>query len=191
MEWKNHSKLDGKHAILSPSQPSWLKYDDERLLEYAITKQAAERGTRLHEWAAETIKLGIKQAVPRGKIRTIESYVNDAIAYRMTPEVLLYYSDYIYGTADAICFRNNKLRIHDLKTGKGKVHPEQLVVYAALFCLEYKEDPERLSDITLQIYQNDHIDVIEVTPEDIRDAMDKIKHLDETLRKENVAVTTT
>jgi hypothetical protein len=188
MEWKKHSVLEGRHAILSPSQPSWLKYSDERLLEYAFNKQAAERGTRLHEWAAETISLGIKQSVPRGKVKTIESYINDAINYRMTPEVKLYYSDYIFGTADAICFRNNKLRIHDLKTGSGKIHPEQLVVYAALFCLEYKEDPERLSEIALQIYQNDEINVIEATPEDIRETMDTIIHLDSILRKENVTI---
>lgn len=189
MEWKKHFNLEGKHAILSPSQPAWLKYDDERLLQYALNVQAKDRGTRLHEWAAETIKLGIKQAVPRGKVKTVESHINDAIAYRMSPEVLLYYSDYIFGTADAICFRNNKLRIHDLKTGSGRVHPEQLVVYAALFCLEYKEDPERLSEIILQIYQNDEITVIDVTDEDVRETMTAIVHLDDVLRKENVTIT--
>jgi hypothetical protein len=50
----------------------------------------------------------------------------------MTPEQILFYSENCFGTADAISFRYNKLRISDLKTGviKGSVH--QLEVYAAL-----------------------------------------------------------
>lgn len=33
------------------------------------------------------------------------------------------------------------LRIHDLKTGISPVHMDQLLIYAALFCLEYKIKP--------------------------------------------------
>ena len=95
-------------------------------------------GTRLHAWAKETIDLGIKQ--PRSK-KTIYAYVNDAIGFRMSTEVVLYYSDRFFGTADAISFRNGFLRIHDLKTGKTAVHMEQLEIYAALFCLEYRVKP--------------------------------------------------
>lgn len=186
MDWKPHKNLAGKHAILSPSQPCWIRYGDDRLVEYAINKSAAERGTRLHAWAAETIKLGIRQTVPRGKVRTLESYINDAISLHMDPEVTLYYSDFIFGTADAISFSNGKLRIHDLKTGSGKVHPEQLIAYAALFCLEYREDPEDLKLIELRIYQNDEINILDVTPEDIREFMEIIKHEDKVLREANI-----
>ena len=52
--------------------------------------KAAEMGTRLHEWAAETIKLGIKQ--PRSN-KTLCSYVNDAIGFKMDTEVVLFYSE--------------------------------------------------------------------------------------------------
>lgn len=182
MEWKKHLNLRGKHACLSPSQPCWLKYDPERLMQYVITRKAAEKGTELHEWAAKTINLGIKQAVPRGQIRTLESYVNDAIKYHMDTEVTLYYSDNCFGTADAISYRNGELRIHDLKTGTGRIHPEQLVAYAALFCLEYHENPESMSLIELRIYQNDEILILDVTAEDIRDAMERIKENDELIQ---------
>lgn len=178
MEWKKHPNLRGKHACLSPSQPCWLKYEPERLMQYVITRKAAEKGTELHEWAAQTIKLGIKQAVPRGQIRTLESYVNDAIGFHMDPEVTLYYSDNCFGTADAISFKNGELRIHDLKTGTGRIHPEQLVAYAALFCLEYHEDPENMRLIELRIYQNDEILILDITADDIRDAMERIKEND-------------
>lgn len=47
-------------------------------------------GTRFHQWAKDTIDLGIKQ--PRSK-KTIYAYVNDAIGFKMSTEVVLYYSD--------------------------------------------------------------------------------------------------
>lgn len=125
----------------------------------------------------ETIDMGIKQ--PRSK-KTLYAYVNDAIGFRMSTEVVLYYSDRFFGTADAICFRNNKLRIHDLKTGVGPVHMEQLEVYAALFCLEYKIRPGDI-EFELCIYQNDEVVVFNPTAEDILPIMDKIVHLDKIL----------
>ena len=112
--------------------------------------------------------------------RTLYAYVNDAIGFRMSTEVVLYYSDRFFGTADAICFRNNKLRIHDLKTGVGPVHMEQLEVYAALFCLEYKVRPGDI-EFELCIYQNDEVVVFNPTAEDILPIMDKIVHLDKIL----------
>lgn len=87
------------------------------------------------------------------------------------------------GTADAISFRNNFLRIHDLKTGTRPVHIEQLEIYAALFCLEYKIKPKDIK-IELRIYQNDEILIHEPESEDIEVIMNKIIHLDKVL--ENV-----
>ena len=100
----------------------------------------------------------------------------------MTPEQVLYYSDRFFGTADSICFRNGMLRIHDLKTGKTPVHMEQLEVYAALFCLEYKIKPSDI-DMELRIYQNDQILYHNPTAEDILPIMDKIVHLNKLLEK--------
>jgi hypothetical protein len=72
------------------------------------------------------------------------------------------------------------LRIHDLKTGTRPVHIEQLEIYAALFCLEYKVKPSEIK-IELRIYQNDEILVHEPTAEDISTIMNKIIHLDKIL----------
>ena len=182
MNFQKHLNLNGLHAPFSPSQPSWLRYDDEKALEVYSNKKAAEMGTRLHAWAAETINLGIKQ--PRSK-KTIYAYVNDAIGFGMDTEVVLFYSERFFGTADAISFRDGVLRIHDLKTGKvGKIesHIEQLEVYAALFCLEYKYKPGEI-EIELRVYKND--EVIYHTPEveDIAQIMDKIIHLNKLLEK--------
>lgn len=174
MNFNKHIKFEGLHAPFSASSSVWLRYTDDKAVEVYRNKKAAEMGTRLHAWAKETIDLGIKQ--PRSK-KTLYSYVNDAIGYRMNTEVVLFYSERFFGTADAISFRNNVLRIHDLKTGKGPVHMEQLEVYAALFCLEYGIRPGDI-DIELRLYQNDEVVVFNPTASDIVPIMDKIVHFD-------------
>lgn len=179
MIFAKHLNLEGLHAPFSPSQASWLRYDDNKAVDVYMSKKASEMGTRLHAWAKETIDLGIKQ--PRSK-KTLYAYVNDAIGFKMSTEVVLYYSDKFFGTADAISFRNGMLRIHDLKTGKTPVHMEQLEIYAALFCLEYKVKPSDI-DMELRIYQKDEVVVHNPTSEDIAVIMDKIVHLNKILEK--------
>ena len=179
MFFNRHTNLEGLHAPFGASKSSWLRYSDDKIIEVYNNLQAAEIGTRLHEWAKQTIDLGIKQS--RSK-KTIYSYVNDAIGFNMSTEVVLFYSERFFGTADAISFRNNFLRIHDLKTGRRPVHMEQLEIYAALFCLEYKIKPGDIR-MELRIYQNDEILVHEPTAEDILPIMDKIVHVDKMLEK--------
>ena len=111
---------------------------------------AAQRGTVLHDFACQCIKLG--QKLPRSR-KTLNMYVNDAINYKMTPEQILYFSPNCFGTADAIVFTNDLLRIHDYKSGVTPAHIEQLRIYAALFCLEYHVEPFDI-DMRLRIYQN-------------------------------------
>lgn len=179
MNFKKHLNLEGLHAPFSPSQSSWLRYDDEKALEVYANRKASEIGTKLHQWAKDTIDLGIKQ--PRSK-KTLYAYVNDAIGFKMSTEVVLFYSKRFFGTADSISFRNGVLRIHDLKTGKIPAHIEQLEIYAALFCLEYKVKPGDI-EMELRIYQNDEILYHNPTAEDILPIMDKIIHLNKLLEK--------
>ena len=177
MIFNKHSNLIGKHSYLSASQHSWLNYDEDKLLEAYDRRMASIRGTELHDFAAKCIEL--RQKLPKSH-KTLNMYVNDAIGYRMSAEVPLYYSDNAFGTADAICFRNGFLRIHDLKTGRGPTHMEQLMIYAAYFCLEYKMKPGDLQT-ELRIYQNDDILVCNPSASDILPIMDKIKTFDKIL----------
>lgn len=179
MNFVRHLNLEGLHAPFSPSQPSWIRYDDDKAIDVYMNRKASEMGTRLHAWAKDTIDLGLKQ--PRTK-KTIYAYVNDAIGYRMETEVVLFYSERFFGTADAISFRNNLLRIHDLKTGKHPANMEQLEVYAALFCLEYKVKPSDIK-MELRIYQNDEVIVHIPESEDIVKIMQKIVSLDKLLER--------
>lgn len=179
MIFEKHSELEGRHAFLSPSNYHWINYTDERLVERYTTVRASVRGSRLHDFACEAIKLGIR--LPANG-ETLSAYVNDAIKYKMEPEQVLYFSDNCFGTADAICFRRNKLRIHDLKTGVSPTSEHQLEVYAAIFCLEYGYRPFDIS-IELRIYQSDEVRVYEADPDNIAHIMDRIMTFDKRIRE--------
>lgn len=172
MNFNNHSNLKGNHALLSPSNYHWVNYNDEQFRNFFVTSKAKEEGTELHAIAELLIKKKINVEKQR---KTFNMYVNDAIGFRMTPEVVLYYSDVCFGTADAISYNRNILRIHDLKTGKTKPSILQLEIYAALFCLEYHIKPHDIKQIILRLYYQDDIIEYEPTPDEISEKMDKVK----------------
>jgi hypothetical protein len=59
---------------------------------------------------------------------------------------------------------------------------EQLKIYAALFCLEYKIKPSDI-DIELRLYQNDEVLYHNPTAEEIVPIMDKIITFDKVIRR--------
>lgn len=198
-----HPELIGKHAVFSPSKHSWLNYDsDEKILKAYVSSFSAQIGTVVHAYANDKItykqpmednrsernalllyllKAGIPyKVIQLEKIFTnLLPYVNDAIGYKMTPEALLYYSDYIFGWADAIAFSRNTLRIHDLKTGEGPTSMDQLMGYAGLFYISHKKEAKLEKCKTeLRIYQNNEV-LIHMPPAyDIAKVMDTIVHTD-------------
>ena len=186
MIFNNHSKFNGCHAFLSASQFHWIRYSDEKVIDKYAKQQAAKKGTELHDFASKCIQLG--QKLPQSK-KTLNSFVNDAIGYRMETEQVLFYSENCFGTADAISFDEKErfLRIHDLKTGITPAHFEQLMIYAAIFCLEYNYDPNSIS-IELRLYQNDEVLILEPDPRDICDIMDTIVRFDKLINKEKLGV---
>lgn len=174
MRFNDNSKLVGKHAFLSASKSSWVNYDEDKLDRVFLSNLAAQRGTDLHALANDLIRLGVK--LP-DLLTTMNLYVNDAIGFRMRPELTLFYSVNCFGTADAVSFRQNKLRVHDLKTGLGHTTERQLEIYAALFCLEYGFRPFDI-EIELRIYQNDEARIYEADPVSISLIMEKIVMFD-------------
>lgn len=175
MIWNRHYALAGQHAYLSPSNNAWLGYDDDKFDRMFLMRAAAARGTELHDLASRLIRLGVKL---EDTTATLNSYVNDCIGFRMETELVLFVSSNCYGTADAISFRNNVLRIFDLKTGVMLVSWKQLLIYAAMFCLEYRVNPFDI-EIELRIYQNDAVKVINPDGDDVHHIMDRIKYLDQ------------
>jgi hypothetical protein len=179
MLFNKHSDYTGLHALLSASKHHWINYTDQKLDAFVISNLAARRGTELHDLAARLISLGVR--LPKNN-QTLNAYVNDALGYRLQPEVVLFYSPNCFGTVDAIGFRNNKLRISDLKTGITPTSFNQLYVYAALFCLEYGMKPMEIQT-ELRIYQNDEIKVLPTAdgladPDFITHVMSRIVYFD-------------
>lgn len=179
MNFNKHSELEGKHAFLGASKYSWLRYSKEKLEEAYFNQQAKIKGIELHEFANTCIRLG--QKLPSSR-KTLNLFVNDAIGYRMNSEQVLYYSENCFGTADAISFKEKtkKLRIHDLKTGNTPASMDQLLIYTAIFCLEYAKDPHDL-DIELRIYQFDDIEIYCPETVEILQIMKKIIDFDKAI----------
>ena len=203
MNWNRHTNLEGTHAFLSASKYSWLNKSDDDLIESYKNSFATSIGTMLHAYAADSIRFrerlrktdarGVKfdlmrRGVPEYAIDiqrvfpTLMTYVNDAIGFQMDPEILLYYSDLCYGTADSIQVDGNILRIHDLKTGMTEAKMDQLLIYAAIFYLEYGYKPEKMQT-QLRIYQMDEVVVHEPEVDDIREVMDRIVDKDRVLQR--------
>ena len=210
--FNNHDNLKGKHALFSPSQSAWLRYDDEKISEKVRNQYRTTLGTEIHDFAASQIDLGHKYSSTRELIKDIETfiytkytflsedliigdyakklisnlrtlpkevfdavkyYINDGVGFKMNIEQALVYSEHCFGHADTICFRNDTLRIHDLKTGANPAHMEQLKVYASLFCLEYGIKPSSIK-IELRIYQWDGISIVNPELEEIVQIIDRI-----------------
>lgn len=179
MNFNNHSRLEGLHAFLSASKYHWINYDEEKMILTYTSWQAAQRGTELHALASQCIKLGIKLPKTRN---TLNLYVNDAIGFKMETEKILYYSINCFGTTDTISFRKNFLRIHDLKTGKTPASIKQLLIYNALFCLEYNIKPVDI-ETELRLYQSDDVLVHNPEPEEVYNIMDKIITFDKRIEE--------
>lgn len=203
MNFNRHLQQEGKHAILSASSWRWLNDDRDSLIKRISSQYAQTIGTILHAIAYKHIKYRIKMnkydkknvmmellanGVPSIVVDSIDfdsmfdnlmAYINDGVGFKMHPEVVLYYSDNFFGTADAIAYNENErfLRIHDYKSGVIPAHIEQLEIYAALFCLEYRFKPSEI-DIRLQIYQNNEVLCHDPGPDEIRDVIDKIIDFD-------------
>lgn len=179
--------------MLSASKGHWIGYDDDKIRLTFHSQLQAARGTRLHGLASEHIELGVK--MPQNN-QTINAYVNDAIGFRMSPEVVLKATEHAFGTADAIGFRleldpdtNEQipvLRVFDLKTGTTRTNFRQLYIYCAYFCIEYDVDPYRIQ-FEVRIYQNDEVKVEFPSQEEIFRIMRKTRNatnIVDTLREE-------
>lgn len=203
MEWNQHLEIEGKHALLGASKYAWLNYDDEQFALSWAKSYSQQVGTISHDYARKHIQYRIKlkqsckseyfmellaSGIPSKVIDILDiddmysnimRYVNDAISFRMDPEVILKYSSNSFGTADTICFRGNVLRIHDLKTGVLPARFEQLEIYAALFWLEYgvRQSLGKLDDISfeLRIYQSNEVMIANPEPDLIHFRMEQIK----------------
>lgn len=170
-----------EHAFLSPSNPHWLNYTPEKLIQVWRARTSKEMGIRLHAFAHESVQLGIKlrpESYP-----TVALYVNDCIDFGMSTEVRLTYDDNCFGTADALLFAHNTLHIWDLKTGVNRTRHAQIHIYAALFCLQHEIDPYSIV-YDLRIYQHNKTSRAVILPSRIEEIMEIIKEASRLIEEE-------
>ena len=198
MQWNDHKQLEGKHAFLGASNFHWINWNDTIFEERYYNQFSTIIGTAVHSLAHDCIvsrtRLNkhdrhliemtlYKAYIPKDAydpdviLTNLIPFVNDAIGFHMSSEILLYYNMYCFGTSDAISFNEKEklLRIHDLKTGTTPAHMEQLMIYAALFCLEYHKNPKQFNT-ELRIYQNLDVIISNPTGDEIEDYMNLIKN---------------
>ena len=198
MQWNDHKQLEGKHAFLGASNFHWINWNDQIFENRYYSQFSTTIGTAIHALAHDCIlnrtkinkhdkhlvELSLYHAFvpkdaydPNAILENLIPFVNDAIGYHMSSEILLYYNSYCFGTCDAILFneKDKILRIHDLKTGTTTAHFEQLLIYAALFCLEYHKNPRHFTT-ELRIYQNFEISVNTPDPSEIESFMELIQN---------------
>lgn len=196
--WHEHSDFANKHSFLAPSKVGWENYTPDDLYSSYGSSRASVNGTKMHELAARYISMkykvpksinaimlavsgyfGYAPSFTKEQLDNFRLYVNDAIGFGMRAEQPLIYSKWAFGTCDTISFKPEKgdmtLRIHDLKTGFGDTHIEQLLKYAALFCLEYNVKPGDFN-IILAIYQLGEINWVSPEPSDVVWFMDKYRY---------------
>lgn len=224
LKYNDHSDITkfNKHALLSASQSSWVNKDDDQVLMQWARGYSQALGTAMHEMAYFHIKHLFKVSkaskkeillqllsrynIPEAAIEIgfdfdllFENwmiYVNDAIGFRLEPEVPLKYSDIAFGTADAVLpldsiIKNNIIRIHDYKSGTSPVHASQLLVYDAFLCLEYDLRPGDFKHILCfyQVKKDEDgifiptVSTYEPTVDELSHIMDDIKHKSELIMK--------
>ena len=208
MYWNDHHEYEGLHAFLGASQHYWLGWTDQILYQRYKNSFAADAGTVIHDLASRCIKRRIKltkddinlikmelmnNSIPFNVI-DIDKILNNTINFidycidnNMSSEIILFYSKYAFGTTDAISFDGKTLKIADLKTGVIPAKVEQLLIYAALFCLEYNVDPNNIKT-ELRIFQSGEVLAWEYSGNDIQYYMDRIVETENKLQnfiKEN------
>lgn len=70
-----NSKLRGKHALFSPSQPSWLNYTNDEFASKLPNKYKSDIGSEIHEWASAQIELGHKITSVKEIQKDVETHI--------------------------------------------------------------------------------------------------------------------
>ena len=138
-----HSELEGTHAFLSPSNNAWTNYSEEKLAQRYLTAQAVQRGTELHAFACDAIRLNRRQ--PKTK-ETLCMYVNDAIGFRELEAPMKQL--YIY--AALFCLEYGAYADGLRKKG---LNDSEIADVLKLRPNEVHFAPEKMDDIVLRIYQ--------------------------------------
>ena len=120
--------LQLEHAPFSPSQPVWLNYNDDDLIESFKNKHRAELGTEIHEWCSVQLQLMQTVSSPRAAEKGIKTHIFEK--YSSVPDyrdVLIFSMDFlpssVFGTVKA--FVNDSVDL--------RMKSEETISYSPLF----------------------------------------------------------
>ena len=133
MIFNKHLELKGKHALFSPSQPAWLRYDEGKLVDRLYSQYAAAIGTCIHEYAAMQITLKHKITSKRALTDAIEDYVYQKFYDEDYEEVSAYGQNLLNVTPVAVhnAYETIKSYVNDAITFK--MTPEQPLIFSDEF----------------------------------------------------------
>jgi len=150
MSLDSSSNLTG-HAIFSPSQSSWLRYDISKMIDKIHTYYRVILGTEIHEFAADQISLGQKLATPKSVKENLQTFIfrkykgNDN---KITPfgEKIIDELSYL----PKVVFSTTRVYIQDCVGFK--MDPEQELRYSNLFwgtsdCVSFRDGYLRIHDL--------------------------------------------
>jgi len=126
------SSLIGAHAIFSPSQSSWLRYDVPKMIEKVHTHYRVILGTEIHEFAADQISLRQKLSTPKSVKENLRTFIFNK--YKDNDNRIIPYGEKILDEINflpKIVFNTTMVYIQD---GVGfKMEPEKKLMYSELF----------------------------------------------------------
>lgn len=75
MNFNKHLELRGKHALFSPSQPSWIRYEKSKILDRLGSQYANTVGSLIHEFAASQIILRHRVTSKKALQNEVENFI--------------------------------------------------------------------------------------------------------------------
>lgn len=95
-------QITSEHALFSPSQPSWINYDDVQLIEAFKNSHRSDLGTEIHEWSSiqiqyKSIVSNLKEIEKGVKTHIHDKYIREQISEksRLYGATLIKHMDYL------------------------------------------------------------------------------------------------
>lgn len=154
----DHSDLNGTHALFSPSQSAWLRYDEDKIAERVLTQYRAPIGTEIHEYAAMRIDNSHKVTNVKSLVQGIEEYIYTKYKF-LSPNLKVpdYYQKLIenVGLLPRDVFETVRKYINDgiffkMVTEQPLVYSER--IYGTADTIAFRQNPEDIKRYFLRIH---------------------------------------
>lgn len=163
------NSANNAHAIFSPSQSQWLRYDIDKMVDKIINSYRSTLGTELHDFAATQITLFHRMTSTKNVKENFETFLYEKYkpdnydGYEIPDYVkkLLYFLSYIPKEV----FETIKAYVND--GIKFRMTPEVRIEHSSLFfgtadCVAFNNDILRIHDLKTGVLPVTHLDQLYV-----------------------------